>query len=157
TLTFTCSLPPFFAAGLCCPAMSETAHRKRGGRPFHSILEPHFDFIRELRQRRKTWQEIADLLFTEKGIRVTHHAPFLFYRRKLKRAAKPHWEGESNFVKLQTIHPSAMASAAQPPVATPNENGHHRKPTLAATPQPLPFRKPNPDEIQLNDPTKILP
>jgi hypothetical protein len=51
--------------------MTETAHRKRGGKPFHSILEPHFDFIRELRQRRKTWQEIADLLFSEKGIRVT--------------------------------------------------------------------------------------
>jgi hypothetical protein len=55
-------------------------------------LEPHYDFIRELRQRRKTWQEIADLLLTEKGIRVTFHAPYLFYRRKLKRAAKPHWE-----------------------------------------------------------------
>jgi hypothetical protein len=72
--------------------MTETAHRKRGGKPFHSILEPHYDFIRELRQRRKTWQEIADLLLSEKGIRVTFHAPYLFYRRKLKRAAKPHWE-----------------------------------------------------------------
>jgi hypothetical protein len=41
--------------------MTETAHQKRGGKPFHSILEPHFDFIRELRQRRKTWQEIAEL------------------------------------------------------------------------------------------------
>ena len=40
--------------------MTETAQPKRGGKPFHSILEPHFDFIRELRQRRKTWQEIAE-------------------------------------------------------------------------------------------------
>jgi len=47
--------------------MTETAHQKRGGKPFHSILEPHYDFIRELRQRRKTWQEIADLLLSEKA------------------------------------------------------------------------------------------
>ena len=51
--------------------MTETAQPKRGGRAFHSILEPHFDFIHQQRQRRKTWQEIADLLFNEKGIRVT--------------------------------------------------------------------------------------
>ena len=87
--------------------MTETAHRKRGGKPFHSILEPHFDFIRELRQRRKTWQEIAELLFTEKSIRVTHHAPYLFYRRKLKRAAKPHWESEAATAQPATVNPSA--------------------------------------------------
>jgi hypothetical protein len=45
---------------------------------FELILEPHYDFIRELRQRRKTWQEIADLLLSEKGIRVTFQAPYLF-------------------------------------------------------------------------------
>ena len=55
--------------------MTETAQRKGGGKPFHSILEPHFDFIRELRQRRKTWQEITKLLLTEKGIRVTVLCP----------------------------------------------------------------------------------
>ena len=44
---------------------------QRGGRAYHSVLEPHFDFIREQRLRRKTWQEIAELLHTEKGIRVT--------------------------------------------------------------------------------------
>jgi hypothetical protein len=93
--------------------MSETAHRKRGGRPFHSILEPHFDFIRQLRQRRKTWQEIADLLFTEKGVRVTFHAPYLFYRRKLKRAGKPHWENESNLTEPQAAHPNAAARQSQ--------------------------------------------
>jgi hypothetical protein len=72
--------------------MSDTAKTKRGGRAFHSRLEPHFDFICQQRQRRKSWQEIADLLFSEKGIRVTLHAPYLFYRRKIKRAAKPQWE-----------------------------------------------------------------
>ena len=131
--------------------MVETTNRKRGGRPFHSILEPHFDFIRQLRQRRKTWQEIAELLFTEKGIRVTHHAPYLFYRRKLKRAAKPHWEDESNLANPQPARSNAAAAAAQSPAA----NGQDRKPTLAATPQSQPFRKPNPDDMNLNDPTNL--
>jgi hypothetical protein len=66
-LTFSDSLPWFFADDLFCPLMTETAQRKRGGKAFHSILEPHFDFIHQQRQRRKTWQEIADLRSTKKG------------------------------------------------------------------------------------------
>ena len=93
--------------------MTETAQRKRGGKPFHSILEPHFDFIRELRQRRKTWQEIAELLFTEKNIRVTFYAPYLFYRRKLKRATKPNWENAGNNSESQPARPNAAASRPQ--------------------------------------------
>jgi len=91
--------------------MTETAQRKGGGKPFHSILEPHFEFIRELRQRRKTWRQITELLFTEKGIRVTVYAPYLFFRRKLKRGAKPHWEKST--VDSQPAHPSAAASQPQ--------------------------------------------
>jgi hypothetical protein len=94
--------------------MNETAHQKRGGKPFHSVLEPHFDFIRALRQRRKTWQEIAGLLFAEKGIRVTFHAPYLFYRRKLKRAAKPHWEDTDNNSPNPPAHPNQAANRPQP-------------------------------------------
>ena len=93
--------------------MTETAQRKGGGKPFQSILEPHFDFIRELRQRRKTWQEIAALLFTEKGIRVTVFAPYLFYRRKLKRAAKANWENPGNYSEAHPARPIAAASRAQ--------------------------------------------
>jgi hypothetical protein len=37
-----------------------------------------FDFIRELRQRRKTWRQIAELLLTEKNIRVTVYAAVSF-------------------------------------------------------------------------------
>jgi hypothetical protein len=116
-----------FTTGLFCLAMTETAHQKRGGKPFHSILEPHFDFIRELRQRRKTWQEIADLLLSEKGIRVTFHAPYLFYRRKLKRAAKPNWENPST--DFQPTRPNAAASPPQ-----------SRQSPL---PKPSPFTRPN--------------
>ena len=107
--------------------MSETAQPKRGGRAYLSVLEPHFDFIRAQRQRRKTWQEIADLLFTEKGIRVTLFAPYHFYRRKLKHAAKPNWENLC--ADSQPAHSGAAASRTlplpaplpvQPPFKRPN-------------------------------------
>jgi hypothetical protein len=91
--------------------MTETAQQKRGGRAYHSVLEPHFDFIHQQRQRRKTWQEIADLLFSEKNIRVTFYAPYRFYRRRLKRAAKPNWENSS--ADFQAARPSALASRPQ--------------------------------------------
>ena len=120
--------------------MTEMEQRKRGGRAYHSVLEPHFDFIHQQRQRRKTWQEIADLLFTEKGIRVTLYAPYHFYRRRLKRAA--HWEHSS--LDALPAHPSAAASRPE-----------RSKPMLAATPVAHPFRRPNPDNINLNDPTKL--
>jgi hypothetical protein len=105
--------------------MSETAHPKRGGRAYHSILEPHFDFIREQRQRRKTWQEIAGLLHSEKGIRVTLYAPYLFYRRKLKRAAKSHWEDSSTDAQL--ARPNETASRPQSrPAPLPMEPNYKR-------------------------------
>ena len=90
--------------------MTEMAQTKRGGKAFHSILEPHFDFIHQQRQRRKTWQEIADLLFSEKGIRVTFYAPYRFYQRKLKRMAKPHWEDTA-----ATPHPAPKQQPANRP------------------------------------------
>jgi len=105
--------------------MTETAQRKRGGKAFHSILEPHFDFIHQQRQRRKTWQEIAGLLFTEKDIRVTLYAPYLFYRRRLKRAS--HWEQSS--VDSQSSRPSA-----------PTNRPHSRPAPLPVKPD---FKRPN--------------
>jgi len=93
--------------------MSETAQPKRGGKAFHSILEPHFDFIHRQRQRRKTWQEIAKSLLIEKGIRVTLYAPYRFYRRKLKRAAKPNWENVGNDSRLPPTRPDVAASRPQ--------------------------------------------
>jgi len=109
--------------------MTETAQRKGGGKPFRSILEPHFEFIRELRQRRKTWQEIADLLLSEKGICVTFHAPYLFYRRRLKRVTKPHWEAAENNSESQPVRPNV--AACQP----------HSRPSPLA--KPAPFKRPD--------------
>jgi hypothetical protein len=111
SLTFSYSLPWFFAVELFWPAMTEMAQPKRGGTAFHSILEPHFDFIHQLRQRRKTWQEIAELLLTEKGIHVTLYAPYRFYRRHLQRRAKGHWEEAENH--SQPAHLNTAASRLQ--------------------------------------------
>ena len=109
--------------------MTETAQSKRGGKPFQSILEPHFDFIREQRQRRKTWQEIADLLFTEKGIRVTFYAPYRFYRRKLKRAAKLHWENSTN--DSQPARPIAPGGRPQSRPAPLPPSSDFKRPNLS--------------------------
>jgi hypothetical protein len=93
--------------------MTETAQPKRGGRAYHSVLEPHFDFIHQQRQRRKTWKEIAMSLLTEKGIRVTLYAPYRFYRRKLKRAAKANLENAGNDSESQPAHPNVATSRPQ--------------------------------------------
>jgi hypothetical protein len=94
-------------------AMTEMVQPKRGGKAFHSVLESHFDFIHQLRQRRKTWQEIADLLLSEKGIRVTLYAPYRFYRRHLKRRAKGHWENQSQHHESPSARPNSSAIRPQ--------------------------------------------
>jgi hypothetical protein len=58
--------------------MTETTQRKGGGKPFRSILESHFEFIRELRQRRKTWRQITELLLTEKAYGSHFMHPIFF-------------------------------------------------------------------------------
>ena len=107
--------------------MTGTTQRKGGGKPFRSILEPHFEFIRDLRQRRKTWRQITELLLTEKDIRVTVYAPYLFYRRKLKRAAKPNWENVGNTSEVLPARPNLAASRPQSrPSPLPIQNAFNR-------------------------------
>ena len=107
------------------------------GRAFHSRLEPFVEYIREQRHRRRTWKEIAGLLHTEKGCPLTFQGVHQFYRRFLKRQARPHWESEG-----------AVTSEAPP--AEPS-----RKAVLAALPPARSFKAPNPDSIKLNDPTHV--
>ena len=114
---------------------------KRGGRAYRSRLESFVDFIREQRQQRQTWQEIATKLRSEKNCAITFQGLHQFYRRYLKRLARPHWESE--------------LPVAQPIVAKPQPPA--RKPVVAATPESRPFRQPNIHEIKLNDPTNITP
>ena len=110
-----------------------------GGRAYRSRLESFVEFIREQRQQRRTWLEIATLLGTEKGCVITFQGLHQFYRRYLKRQARPHWESEPVLAQ---------------PIAVKSQTPAH-KPVLAATPVSRPFRQPNSNEIKLNDPTNI--
>ena len=109
-----------------------------GGRAFHSRLEPFVEFIREQRQRRKTWKEIAELLRTKNGCAITFQGVHQFYRRYVIRQARPHWE---------------RATAAAPTTLPPVEPS--RSAPQASTPPARSFRQPLPDRIQLNDPNNV--
>ena len=119
--------------------MNGTDKQSRGGRAYRSALTPHFDFIRELRGQRKTWKEIADHLLTDKGIRVTLYAPYLFYKRRLKRLRRPHWEDE----QAPRSTPSPMTGP------TPTRGGpiSGRPPVLPS----LNFRRPDPKQFNRED------
>lgn len=115
------------------------ARRGGGGRAFRSRVEPFVDFIREQRQRRCTWKEIADQLRAQKGCAITFQGLHQFYRRYLKRQARPRWEDEpSSRLEPLTNVPAIV-----------------RKSAPAAVPESRPFRRPNPDTIKLNDPTEL--
>jgi hypothetical protein len=119
---------------------SETKNERRGGgRAYRSRLEAFVDFVREQRRQRKTWQEIATQLRTEKDCAITFQGLHQFYRRYLKRQARPHWEDSEVMAQPAPVKPSASAS----------------KPMLAATPSPRSYRQPSPENIKLNDPTKL--
>ena len=119
---------------------SETKKERRGGgRAYRSRLESFVEFIREQRRQRRTWQEIAALLRIEKDCAISFQGLHQFYRRCLKRQARPHWESETAIPQPAPMKPQAP----------------DRKPVLAATPTPRSYKQPNPDDINLNDPTKL--
>ena len=115
-----------------------TAKRAKagGGRAFHSRLEPFVDFIRTQRQRRRTWKEIAEAIQHEKGCVITLQGVHQFYRRYVKRLARPHWE--------------RAPASIPPPRAKPFPSAPQ-----ASTPSERPFRKPPLHSIQLNDPSEV--
>ena len=87
---------------------SETKNEQRGGgRAYRSRLELFAEFIREQRQQRRTWQEIAALLRTEKGCAITFQGLHQFYRRYLKRQVRSHWESEMVTPQPAKVNPSA--------------------------------------------------
>ena len=81
--------------------------RRGGGRAYRSRLESFTEFIREQRQQRRTWQEIAARLRTEKDCVITFQGLHQFYRRYLKRQARSHWESEAATAPPATANPSA--------------------------------------------------
>ena len=119
-------------------AQTDKRTRKGGGRAYHSRLEPHVEFIREQRRHRKTWKEIAELLSIDKACSISFQGVHQFYRRHLRLSARPHWEREATAV---------------PPTALSIEPS--RRSILAATPPIRSFKLPNPERINLNDPSKV--
>jgi hypothetical protein len=93
-----------------------------GGRAYRSRLELFAEFIREQRQQRRTWQEIAARLRTEKDCVITFQGLHQFYRRYLKRQARSHWESEAATAQPATVNPSA--SARTPAQAATTTNKH---------------------------------
>ena len=55
------------------------------GKPFQSKLEPFYEFIREGRSKRWSYQKIADVLTHEKGLPVSANAVFSFVKVRAKR------------------------------------------------------------------------
>src|SRR5881392_462632 len=94
--------------------------RRGGGRAYHSRLESFVDFIREQRQRRRTWKEIAESLRAEKGCSVTFQGVHQFYRRYVQRSRKPHWETQVPFIPPpETAVPTPKTVQAETPPARP--------------------------------------
>ncbi len=54
-------------------------------KPFRSKLEPHLDLIRELRQRRRTYEEIAHFLRDNLGLAVAPSTIHAFLHARVRR------------------------------------------------------------------------
>lgn len=101
-------------------------------------MEPHFEAIRQWRRQRKTWNEIAGLLASEKGIHVTLLAPYRFMRRRLKRSA--HWEDE----------PVAASGATSPGAPSDRSDRPSDQRTVPILPKPS-FHRPDPKSFNPDD------
>lgn len=82
----------------------------RGGRPFHSKLEPHWEFIQKERKRRQTWREIAESLLRERNVKITPQGVWSFYKTKRKGKVPLGLEPEEN----PAPSPPAVAPAHDP-------------------------------------------
>lgn len=56
-------------------------------KPFTSALEQHFEIIRALRLKKKTWREIAIILSEEHGTSTSFQNCFQFFKRYSRKSA----------------------------------------------------------------------
>lgn len=138
---------------------SKSGSKRQGtGRAYHSVLEPHFERIRQLRRQRMTWREIAERLNTDLGLQVTLHAVYRFCRRRMRRPQS--WE-ESAAVKLPDPSPrtddpplSGSANPIRPsarglaPTQTPPSQVPPTRRVYLPTPK---FRRPDPQTFNRDD------
>ena len=96
------------------------------GKPFQSKLEPFYEFIRESRSKRWSYQKIADVLTREKGLAVSANAIFSFVKVRAKRRslyALPPLESPPSFPAATT---KAREFFTSPSTKQPHETKQRR-------------------------------
>ena len=93
--------------------------------PWQSRLEPYEAWIRELRSKRKTLRQIAQMLEKEKGLKVSHTAVHGFLKVRRKRKA-PH---------ILDTQPQELMAQPKP---TPKLNLADIKASIRAAASPVP-------------------
>ena len=58
------------------------------GRPYKSSLSPHLETIRALRLKERTWQQIADELEANHGLKISPWAILKFFQRRVDPTAR---------------------------------------------------------------------
>ena len=129
------------------------------GRPFQSSLEPHLETIRALRLKRSTWQQVADALAAEHGLKISPWAILKFFQRRVHPTARQPLGFPSLNAAPSSSGMDAPAAAPPPPAASEVQE---------AAPTPPPPRKeyvfiPKPkrpsifsdEDLQFNDPLAI--
>ena len=76
-------------------------------KPPRSKLEPHYDLIRELRRRSKTYREIAKILEEHVGLHVDHSTICDFVHLRARRARAPR--------RLEELPPRLLADGITAP------------------------------------------
>jgi hypothetical protein len=108
---------------------------------YHSPLRPHFELIRELRRKRKTWKEISEILAGEPyRLKTSHKTIQNFFRRALYPKRIP--------MGFEDFAPAAAAPIPPRPTAPPKANPPGPAPGAPAQTfrQKLEAKKPQPKE-----------
>ena len=114
---------------------------KGGGRPYRSVLLPHYALIANLRSKYATWSEVAAAL-GELGVQVTPSGVQHFVARRLNGRRLPYLLGGQ-------AEPAAEPRPAVPvKTAAPSEPNKFDDPTFVLETEPS---RPNPEPPQLFD------
>lgn len=119
------------------PRLSLTANTLIGdgdfvpGRPFRSVLKPHLEFIRAARRADKSWQEIADALAREHGVKITGRGVNRFFAAIKRRTAWPLGMEPTSPASISAGGPHSMAPGR--PSVLGSKRGQKAVPTSGPT------------------------
>lgn len=113
--------------------------RSMPGRPYKSSLSPHLETIRALRLKEKTWQQIADELEANHGLKISPWAILKFFRRRVDPTAR-----------RPLGFPSLTEPVAAPPPTAPTAKTPAKAPAASskARPPAVPPAEPAADTSQ---------